>query len=161
MNTFAFTKANHIIDCGGKVRNAYIDNTDIDMAGKVITSHGTPLNPPDVANKQYVDDIAASVIKSTTVTLTGTNYSLINSDLSGDLQVSIKNLIPGGPSASFTLVKSESGRQPSYTRSGSSAGISTNERLDVKWDPGDGLSLKKTGINYNGTYQIRIVKNII
>jgi hypothetical protein len=155
---FAISKGNHNIDCGGKVNNSFITNTEIDMNGKVITSHGTPVNSQDVANKQYVDASIAVEIIISIATLSGTNYTLISSDLSGDFQIFVKNIILNGPSATFTLVKSESARQPSYTRSGSCPGLTTHERLDVKWDPGDGIRLKKTGVNYNGNYRIKIIK---
>jgi len=159
MSTFAFSKANHNIDCGGKIANSAITTTTIDMNGKVITSVGSAINPTDSTNKIYVDDKAASVIPTISVTLTGTSYVLITSILQGDYHISVKNKVPDGPCGAFFLAKSEANRYPSYTRLTSSAGLTTHERLDIRWDPGQGIELKKTGSNYNGNYSVRLIEN--
>jgi hypothetical protein len=159
MSNFAFSKANHNIDCGGKIKNASITTTTIDMNGAPITSVGSPINPTDATNKAYVDAKTSSVILTVTVTLSGTGYTVIAADLKGDFHISVKNQVTNGPSATFFLTKSESTRYPSYTRLTSSAGLTTFERLDTRWDPGKGIELKKTGNNYNGLYTVRMIQN--
>jgi hypothetical protein len=159
MSNFAFSKANHNLECGGKIKNSAITTTSIDMNGQPITSVASPVNLTDAANKAYVDAKTSSVITTVTVTLSGTSYTLIAADLKGDFHISVKNQITDGPSATFFLTKSESTRYPSYTRLTSSPGSVSFERLNTRWDPGQGIELKKTGNNYNGTYTIRMIQN--
>lgn len=158
--SFSISRGNHIIDCNGKVLNSSIENSNIDMNGGVITSHGTPLNSTDVVNKAYVDSITASGIPLIILSLFSVNYTnILPTVLSGDIFISVKNIVSGGPSASFQLSKSESSKYPSYTRISSSSGINTNEKIDIKWDPGINIQIRKTGQNYDGDYKIKYILN--
>lgn len=153
--SFAISRGNHIIDCNGYVINSSIEKSSIDMNGEVITSHGTPVNGTDVVNKDYINNLISFEI----VTLTGIDFTTILSHTEGDIFISVKNIIPNGPSGSFQLSKSEPSRYSSYTRMSSSAGITTNERLDIRWNPNTGIELKKTGIGYDGEYRIKYIFN--
>lgn len=158
--SFSISRGNHIIDCNGKVINSSIENSTIDMNGGVITSHGTPANPTDVVNKQYVDNLTSTGIPLLVITLSSINYTnILPTVLSGDIFISVKNIVSGGPSASFQLTKSESSKYPSYTRMSSSAGMTTQEKIDVKWDPGINIQIRKTGQNYDGDYKIKYILN--
>lgn len=150
---FSFSRANHIVTCNGSVINSVID-----MNGGVITSHGLPTSPTDVATKQYVDNLANSS-NAFTVTLTSTFYTTISTELEGNFSISARSTASGGPAASFKLSKNSPTSHPSFVRDSSNKGVITRETLDMLWDPGTGMSLKKTGNGYDGTYSVKIIKN--
>jgi hypothetical protein len=151
---FAFSKAIYFITEGSRI----IGST-INMSGGIITSHAQPLLPTDVANKEYVDLRTSSSDPPLIIALTGTVFTVIASDLSGNFTINIKNVVVDGPSATFLLAKSSSTRYPAYTRNVSMSGATSNEKLDVSWDPGSGVKLRKTGVNYDGDYKVIITKN--
>lgn len=157
---FALSKGNHIVDCGGKVNNSSITDSTIDMNGGVITSHGTPLNSLDVVNKAYVDSAVTSSVLTTVVTLSGNSYvSIPLSILTGQIRLSIKNIITDGPSASFEIAKSSDTSQAAVSRISSIAGITSYERLELQWLPGSTIQIRKTNINYDGDYKIKLFLN--
>jgi hypothetical protein len=151
---FSFSRANHITTCNGRVYDS-----NIDMNGKIITSHSLPVNPTDVATKQYVDAFISQTNPPIIVTLTSTSYTVISTELLGNFVISVNSVVPGGPAASFKLSKNSPLAFPSFVRDSSNKGIGTNETLDMLWDPGTGMSLKKTGNGYDGTYSVKIIKN--
>lgn len=153
---FAFTRANHITTCGGQVTNSIITNSSVDMNGNIITNHGTPINDTDVVNKAYVDN---NGIPNILINLLGTSYTTILSYLEGNIQITVKNLISGGPSASFNISKSEQTRYMHYIRLTSSAGINTEEKLEIRWNLNSNIELRKTGNNYDGQYRIKYIVN--
>ena len=153
----AFGRGKYILECGSSVTNSGITNSSIDMNGGVITTAGTPVNPTDVANKAYVDATATAV--TTTITLTGTAYTVISPLTSGQARISVKNVVPYGPSGSFETTKSESTMGAEYTRLTLSHGLTTGEALDISWPSGSGIKLKKTGVNYDGQYRIKLYIN--
>lgn len=156
--SFAISRGKIIAECGSIITNSSITETTIDMDGGIITSAGTPINGTDVANKDYVDSVSSG-LDIVIISLTSTIYTTILNNQYGNLQLYIKNLVTNGPSASFTLNKSEPSRQTSYVRTTSSAGLNTLEKLDIRWNPNSGVQLKKTGINYDGDYQIKYILN--
>ena len=151
---FSFSRANHITTCNGRVQDS-----NIDMNGNVITSHSLPVNPTDVATKQYVDTVISQLNTPITVTLTSTSYTTISTELLGNFTISANSVTPGGPAASFKLSKNSPLAYPSFVRDSSNRGINTRETLDMLWDPGTGMRLKKTGNGYDGTYSVKIIKN--
>lgn len=155
--SFAISRGTHIVDCNGQVNNSSISNSTIDMNGGTITSHGTPVDGSDVANKDYVDGLLVGGVPFVTITLVGVLYTTIISTQSGSIMLLIKNLVTNGPAATFLLSKSEAGREPSVARFTSSDGLNTNEKLDVRWDPNNGIELHKTGFNYDGQYRIKYI----
>lgn len=155
--SFALSRGKFYIDCNSTINNSDISNSRINMGGGVITNHGTPTVGTDVVNQQYVIDyVTAAIPRIADITLTSTTYTLIDSVLSGHFKITVKNLVVNGPSAHFILSKSFAADNPSITRTNSSAGAVTNERLLVKWEPNSGVFLAKTGVNYNGVYRCRL-----
>lgn len=150
---FSFSRANHIVTCNGQILNSTID-----MNGNVITSHSLPINPTDVATKAYVDSVA-SQSNYVNFTLTSTLYTTISSELLGNFTIYVNSVIPGGPAASFKLSKNSNSTYPSFVRDSSNRGSTTGETLDMLWDPGTGMQLKKTGNGHDGTYSVKIIKN--
>lgn len=155
----AFSRGTYIIECNSKVKNSSITESTIDMDGGVITNHGIPINGTDVVNKDYVDSATGTGIPTVTITLSGTSFVTILSEQKGDIFISVKNIITNGPSASFQLSKSEASKQSSYVRMSSSAGLNTQEKLDIRWSPNSGIELKKTGVNYDGDYKVKYILN--
>lgn len=157
---FSLNRGKYFIDCGSK-----ITNTEINMNGNVITNHGTPVNPLDVVNKEYVDNAVAngggegegSPLISITVTLVSTTYIQAIPLLTGNLLVFVKNLVTNGPSATFLLSKSESSFNPSITRLTSSSNSLTQEKLRLKWDPDSFIFLRKTGNSSDGQYLVKYI----
>jgi|APGre2960657404_1045060.scaffolds.fasta_scaffold00573_14 hypothetical protein len=156
---FSFSKANHNVTSGGKVDDSSITNSSIDMNGGIITSHIMPINPLDVANKQYVDLKIDEIETIIIINLTGTNFQIVSNDLEGHFVISIRNMVSGGPSASFKLIKNSPSVYPGYVRDLSIPGINTLEKLDMSWDPGTGLAVRKTGVHYDGQYKVKLIKN--
>lgn len=157
--SFAFTRANHIIDCNGQILNSSISSSSIDMNNSVIINHNTPVNGTDVVNKDYVDNSVSNGVSTILINLSGTAYTTILSDTEGDIYISVKNIVTGGPSASFQLSKSDQLKHMHYIRMSSSAGTSTEERLNIRWEPSSNIELRKTGLNYDGQYRIKYIKN--
>jgi hypothetical protein len=165
---FALARGTIIVDCNGRVQNSTVTNTaintsiittsTIDMNGGVITSHGYPVNPTDVVNKDYADNLSTGGgIPTTTVTLTALVYTTAINIMTGSVMVLVKNSISGGPSATFMLSKSETYMQPSIFRMTSSSGNTSGEKLRLKWDPSTGIQLRKTGNNYDGQYFVKYI----
>lgn len=156
--SFSLFKGNYTLECNSKVNNSSITTSTIDMDGGVITNAGYPTVDTDVANKLYVDSNAGIAIN--TITLSGTSYTdLLTSILFGDLWVSVKNIIDGGPSGTFQLTKSTASQTAGVTRMSSKRGISSPERIEIDWPPNTVPQIFKTGMNYDGQYKIKYILN--
>lgn len=154
---FAINRGRYYIECNSNIANSQIINSEIDMNGGVITSHGTPVNATDVVNKDYIETYVLNALPPIiTIVLTGTSYTLLTAETFGVFKIYVRTLVANGPSATFELSKSAATQQPSISRTSSTAGDTTFERLDVKWDPENGIYLKKTGINYDGNYRCKL-----
>lgn len=174
----AIGRGRYFLECNSTITNSSITSTTIttsaitastiDMNGGVITSAGLPTNYSDVVNKQYVDNAIAAAIAGggggggvtpITVTLSGTAYTTISSATRGQARISVKNLITSGPSGSWEIVKSEPSMNPEITRLSLCAGQTTGEKLELEWPVSGALQLHKTGVNYDGTYQVVVYMN--
>ena len=158
-NTNVSTNLN-VLNGTATIKNATVTtNLSIDsgavisMGGNVVTNVATPISAADSANKQYVDDRVNLVIL---VTLSGTSYSEITSMTSGSIYINVKNIVSGGPSATFSISKNGASNSASPARFTSNAGTDTYERLSIKWGPNSGLMLRKSGANYNGVYKVSL-----
>lgn len=150
-------------ECGSMVTNSTIStsaitNSSIDMNGNRITNVGTPINPFDAVNKNYIDTYPGNAAIYT-VTLTGTVFSQVIPNTLGSFKISVKSIIPNGPCAQFTAVKNSTSISKNCPRSDSSAGLVTGERLLLKWEINQGIFIRKTGLNYDGNYQIIVVSS--
>lgn len=153
MTTVGFSRSN------SKIENGIVYNSNIDMNGGVISNHNIPVIGTDVVNKNYCDSKSSSTIPTININLSSTNWTQILLDQVGDFEISVKNMISGGPCAKFLVSKNESSRQASLVRVTSCAGISTEERLEIRWYPYDGIDLRKNKVNYDGTYLVKYISN--
>lgn len=153
MTTPAFNRSNAFI------KNGRIHNTTISMASKVITSHGTPVNTLDVVNKSYCDNNTSLVTPITTVFLSGTLWTQVLSDLTGDASISVFSEVPNGPCGSFIITKNSASRHPAIVRTSSVSGSITNERLEIRWRPNLGIEIRKNGPIYDGAYRVKYLLN--
>lgn len=117
-----------------------------------ITNVATPILDNDTAIKSYVDNFGIS-----TVTLTNTTGSQISSVLSGSFIITIKNQILNGPSGVFIVSKNEPDICGHVTRQAAVPGTGTMTGLKLTWPISTGLILSKTGTQYNGDYQVKII----
>ena len=69
----------------------------------------------------------------------------------------VKNVVEGGPSATFMASKSESYMEGSIARLTSSSGNVSLEKLRIKWEPESPIKIRKTGENFDGLYKIKII----
>lgn len=136
---------------------SYIDgteirNTSIDMNSKRITSVGDPINTYDAVNKNYVDSVGTV----DNISLIDTDYTIISTKLIGSVHIIVSSIIPDGPCATFFASKSKSSKHAHILRHTSAPGDGSKEQLDIRWEPSEGIKLNKTGLNYNGSYSIKI-----
>lgn len=161
--TISLIRGSLYLDCGSLVNKSTITNSSIytstiNMNGGVITNLGVPVNLTDSVNKQYVDDLVSGV-NTIYITLTNTVYTTVSSFTSGTATLDVKNVVSGGPSATFNISKNDQTRFANPTRLTSQAGNTTNEKLEIDWSPNGPLRIKKTGTNYDGQY--KIILNIV
>jgi hypothetical protein len=155
-----YFEGNAFID-GGKVQNssvlfADIQNSTVDMDMKNITSVADPVEPQDAATKQYVDDLG---VRISNVTLIDDNYTPISTFQKGSFVITVTNLVDFAPTATFYVSKSHQTRHAHIVRHTCAPGIEngTVVVLEIKWEPNQGLALRKTSSPFNGLYQIKIV----
>lgn len=148
-----FSKSNAFI------KNGKIQNTNIAMNDKVISSHGTPIDVKDVVNKTYCDNNTSTVTPIATFILLEDNWKEVLSVKKGDVSISIFSLVDNGPCGSFHLTKNNILGHPSLVRISSVAGSITQERLEARWRPNTGIEVRKNGILYNGEYRLKYLLN--
>ncbi len=161
MSSYKQFVSNGIIE-DGIIRDSAIQTSSIDMNNGVITNHNQPVLQSDVVNKLFVDNRIAVF----TINLSGTSPTnilvppLSSSILKGNLIINITSIsAPNGPTATFHLSKSNSTQVGSIHRASTSAGTSSLERLMMDWNVGGTPRLYKTGVNYDGVYQVFLIRN--
>jgi hypothetical protein len=149
--TKSYFKSNSHID-GSSVTNVEITNSSLDMNAARITSVQDPVLQQDAATKSYVDSLTGYA----NVSLSSTNYSLVSGKLKGSVQLIVEAVVEDGPCGIFLLSKSKSSKEANIVRQTSSPGDSSNkEQLNVRWNPGIGIELRKTNTGFDGNYKIR------
>ena len=161
MSSYKQFVSNGIIE-DGIVRESAIETSTIDMNNGIITNHNQPILQTDVVNKLFVDNRIAVF----TINLSGTSPSnvlvppLSSTILKGNLMINITSIsTPNGPTATFHLSKSNSTQVGSIHRVSTSAGTTTLERLMMDWNIGSTPQVYKSGVNYDGVYQIFLIRN--
>ena len=77
-----------------------------------------------------IADILAALNKIINVTLINTDYSLVLSEDYDSFVIMVKNLVPNGPSAVFSITKNDAGALPSINTLSSTPGAGTFEVLE-------------------------------
>lgn len=147
-------QVNNVILTGSSISNCVITTSLLDMNMENITNVKDPINLQDAATKKYVDDLEI-ILKS--VTLSGTNNTLITDNLIGSYIITISNVISNGPSAIFHITKNDPLKTSHIVRTVASPGNNTNVFLELSWPPSSGIYLKKTGLQYDGSYKVKII----
>ena len=112
----------------------------------------------------YVTNNLISTTNKDTITLSGTNFSMISSEIfpyftNKSFILSITGKVEGSPCAVFIFSKNSNLRVGSSV-STKSPGLSSGEVLSIKWDINSLLYIKKNGSNYDGEYDIIISRLI-
>lgn len=145
----AFSKNNSIIT------NGQILSSKVDMDNEKITTLATPTAGQDAVNKDYCDQNSANGIPIITITLTGTAWNTVLVNTLGVFDILVSNVVVGGPTAKFTIMKSEASRNASIAKWGGTAGTTSLERLEIRWLPSTGIELRKDGAGHDGQYKLR------
>lgn len=119
-----------------------------------ITNTATPILPNDVVIKSYVDTLGISIQN---YNLSNTLGTLISSNLSGAFVITVKNLVLNGPAAIFNITKNEQGNCGHVVRPSATPGTGTLITLNITWPSNTGIILYKTGPQYDGSYQVKIM----
>lgn len=129
----------------------------IDMQNLRIINLQNPVSAQDATPKFYVDNLfnygtpTPILFPTFNFTLSGTIPTLIMSNLIGSFDFYISGPT-GAPVGSFSIIKNDQTVQASITRHNSFCGISTKERLNITWNPNQGIYCFKDNINHDGTY---------
>lgn len=150
---------NYISKSKQHIINGLITKSDIDMDNGIITSHADPILPYDVANKNYVDtqiSLSSGGITTLNIMLTGTTYVTAITSLKGSYNITVSSTVTNSPYAQFVAVKNDqTANLTSIDRTASRAGITTSERLIMRWLSNSNLEISKTGTGYDGQYTIK------
>lgn len=136
-----------------------ISTSSIDMLStsgnyQNITNAAMPINAHDVAIKLYVDNLGISI---SNITLINTQKTTISSSKTGSFVVTVTNLVMNGPSATFHISKNSSSICGHVVRHTLSPGFTSKTALDIIWSIENGPELYKSDINYDGSYQVKIM----
>lgn len=149
-NMSGFSRGNATIIRGS------VYESNIDMQGKVIINHGTPTGDLNVVNKYYCDNNRTPLQTTTVVVeLTGTGWVDIINMYTGDFHISVVNVVTDGPCANFTASKNSQSRGGVVSRWSSMSGITSEERLEVRWLSNSVVQLRKNGTGYSGMYTVK------
>jgi hypothetical protein len=136
------------------IGNSAITTSSLDMNMANITSVKDPIDPQDAATKKYVDNLE---VVFNTVTLNGTQGSVVSNYLQGSYVVAINNIVVNGPSGIFHATKNEAHRYAHIVRTVASPGYTSNVTLMISWPPNSGITLYKTGGTFDGSYRVKLV----
>lgn len=138
------------------IHGSKIRQTDIDMNMSNITSLADPINTFDAANKHYIDKHITELGGSSVfVVLSGIEWTDVCNLLPGSYIVVITTTsVNGGPTAMFTITRADEFKNGNINRQASSPGNNTGEQIELTWNAGEILKVRKSGFAYDGNYTI-------
>ncbi|RKO84177.1 hypothetical protein BDK51DRAFT_40338, partial [Blyttiomyces helicus] len=131
----------------------------VDFNLRNITTIPSPVQPTDVASKDYVDSEIQNIVKlkmsGTIVRLTSDEFISVFPLQTGSYLLSISALFDGGPTASFAISKSSLSIDGAIEKTISSAGVEGCS-LDLRWPAKRKVILRKTNGFHDGDYLVNI-----
>lgn len=152
----------HIAVGNFKVVKGRVENTDIDMNFKRITTLGDPVLDYDAVNLRTLQAATGSTVPNVdieeNVTLTGTLKSNINgSGTVGTFLVSAQPITDtNGPSGIYQASKTIAGTDASVNRTSTQVALGSNTTLFIDWSSNQVMQLWKNGPDYDGIYKVTL-----
>jgi len=144
------------------VRKGSVQDSQIDMNFRKITSLADPTNDYDAVNKRTLDNAVPNPVniqETELVTLFNTDHVFINTSLIGKYNISILPNIPpnvqGAPISYITLFKSKQsnkGKKKGFYQTSDTG----DTRIRADWLASEQIRIFKTNNNYNGEYIVTI-----
>ena len=137
----------------------------VEMSLKNFSSLPQPLIESDAATISYVQSEIEKSMQARfggqTVYLEDTAFSPVFNMRPGGYLICVSNVVPGGPSAVFSVTKNSQYSEPHIVVVSRSPGLETGEMLEIAWPANSKILLRKTGASYNGHYLVDIpAKNL-
>jgi hypothetical protein len=130
----------------------------VDFSSKNLATFPQPVLDTNVVTKEYLDN---KFIEFTTDKYGGVLTSLFGIEtydvqdlMQGSYTISVSSRVLNGPSASFSISKSNYNTAADIVRISSTQGKNTLESLELLWNANSKLQLRKTGLEYDGTYLV-------
>lgn len=102
----------------------------------------------------------SSELVTVSVVLVSTDWTELVAEGEGDFIISVRNGVVDGPCAKFFIAKNSTSAGASCVRANSCAGITTHERIELRWLANSSMEIRKTGDNYDGSYTVKYIANI-
>lgn len=131
-----------------------IFNSIVDMNLRPIVNVLDPTNPQDAATKFYVDRNTAL---NYDIILKGTDFVFITSPAWGAYTLKIESETEGFPCGIFSAVKSHRSRK-GICKAFDDFDLSDSTRLLIEWDENENIKIRKTGVECDGNYNIRLLR---
>lgn len=139
------------------IETSAIQNCTIDMGNRTINNVALPIVPPDAANKEYVDMLFSQVRLNVSVTLSGKEkVFVVNPTVPGSYTIHVASTQTDGPVAQFAVAKNNPEKH-AMINTVVQVPSSSGERLELEWAPNLSIVLFKTGNNFDGVYNVRII----
>lgn len=141
-----------------KITNGSIQDSEIDMNYRKITSVQDPTAPYDAVNKRTLEQSIPGTAPSVyNVTLTGTQTSVLTgTGTTGSYNMFIRSVADpvNGPSLRVSAGKNRDSAVPSIRGSENTPGLTSQETICVRWPAGQEVQIFKSGNNYDGTFRV-------
>lgn len=139
-----------------------INDTQIDMNLRKITSLGDPVNDFDAVNKRTLDNAVPTPLNlrdTQVINMIGTNEYILNTSNIGKYEIDIKPNVPpnntSSPTTQATIFKSKqqyNGKILGFYNTSDTG----NTRIRLKWNPNEQVRIFKTNNNNDGEYIVTI-----
>jgi len=137
----------------------------IDFNLKNFSAVPPPVLPSDTVNASWVQELLDKRLEmkysGITVSLEGSDTTEVISLKPGSYLITVSPISATGPSATFAISKSGFSEDPSIVKITSCPGHDTKEQLELLWNAGEKLCLRKSGSGNDGLFVVDLnLKNI-